>query len=66
MNTGSMCFTNAVLQLLVHTYPFWYLFRYLFRKLGDLKEQCGAGGPETGDDATPLVNVTVRFVEEFV
>ena len=57
-----MRFTNAVLQLLVHTSPFWYLFR----ELGDLKEQCGAGGPETGDDATPLVNATVRFVEEFV
>lgn len=39
VNTGSMCFANAVLQLLVHPSPFWNLFR----KLGDLKEQCGAG-----------------------
>ena len=62
MNTRSMCFSNAVLQLLVHSPPFWNLFR----QLGDLKGQCGAEGPEAGGRATPLVDATVRFLEEFV
>ena len=57
-----MCFANSVLQLLVHSPPFWDLFR----KLGDLKRQRGAGGPETGGVAVPLVDATVRFCEEFV
>jgi ubiquitin carboxyl-terminal hydrolase 10 len=57
-----MCFANAVLQLLVHTPPFWKLFR----ELGDLRGQRRAGGPETGGGATPLVDATVRFSEEFM
>jgi len=61
MNTGSLCFANAVLQLLVHFPPFWNLFK----QLGDLKGQRGAGGPETGGGATPLVDAMVRFFEEF-
>ena len=56
-----MCFANAVLQLLVHSPPFWNLFR----QLRDLKGQCGAEGPEAGGRATPLVDATVRFLEEF-
>jgi hypothetical protein len=62
VNTGSMCFVNAVLQLLVHS-P---LFRSLFRELGDLKEKCGAGGGEIGGSTTPLVDATMRFLEEFM
>ncbi|KAF8467097.1 hypothetical protein DFH94DRAFT_639094 [Russula ochroleuca] len=62
VNTGSMCFSNAVLQLLVHFPPLWNLFR----QLGDLKGQRGEGGPATGDGATPLVDATVRFFEEFM
>jgi hypothetical protein len=61
VNTGSMCFSNAVLQLLVHSPPFWDLFR----KLGDLKGPRRAGVPETSDDATPLVDATLRFYDEF-
>jgi ubiquitin carboxyl-terminal hydrolase 10 len=38
----------------------------LFRELGDLKGQRGAGGPETCDGATPLVDATMRFFEEFM
>ena len=57
-----MCFANSVLQLLVHSPPFWDLFR----KLRDLKRQREAGGPETGGVAIPLVDATVRFCEEFV
>ncbi|KAH9986157.1 hypothetical protein BJV77DRAFT_85303 [Russula vinacea] len=57
-----MCFANAVLQLLVHSPPLWNLFR----QLGDLKELHGEGGPVTGGGATPLVDATVRFFEEFM
>ena len=57
-----MCSANAVLQLLVHSPPLWNLFR----QLGDLKELRGEGGPVTGDCATPLVDATVRFFEEFM
>ena len=54
VNTGSMCFANAVLQLLVHS-P-------LFKELEGLR---GAGALDTGVGAAPLVNATVRFFEEF-
>jgi hypothetical protein len=57
-----MCFANAVLQLLVRSPPFWNLFR----ELGDLKSQRGAGDAESGGSATPLVDATVRFFEEFM
>ena len=56
-----MCFANAVLQLLVHSPPFWNWFG----ELGDLKGQRGASSPETGGGATPLVDATVRLFEEF-
>ena len=62
VNTGSMCFVNAVLQLLVHSPPFWNLFR----ELGDLKGQRGAADLEAGGGATPLVDSTLRFFEEFM
>jgi hypothetical protein len=53
VDPGSVYF---VLQLLVHSPPFWNLFRGLC----DLKGQHGARVPET-----PLVDATVRFFEEF-
>ena len=59
VNTGSMCFANAVLQILVHSPPFWTLF-------SDLKEQREEGVPEISDNATSLVEATVRFCEEFI
>jgi hypothetical protein len=62
VNTGSMCFANAVLQLLVHSTPFWTLFR----GLGGLTGQRRVGGMETGSEATPLLDATTRFLEEFV
>jgi hypothetical protein len=62
VNTGSMCFANSVLQLLVHTPPFWNLLK----ELGDLKGQHGEVGAETGGGATPLVDATMKFFEEFV
>ena len=62
VNTGNMCFVNAVLQLLVNSPPFWNLFR----ELGDMKGQRGAEFPETGGGATPLVDATVRFFKGFM
>ncbi|KAF8484504.1 hypothetical protein DFH94DRAFT_842406 [Russula ochroleuca] len=62
VNSGNMCFANSVLHLLVHSPPFWNLFR----ELGDLKGQRGAGGPETGGGSTPLVDATMGFFEEFM
>jgi hypothetical protein len=61
MNAGSMCLADAVLQLLVHSPPFWNLFN----ELGDLKRQCGTAGPEIGGGTTPLVDATLRFFEDF-
>ena len=58
VNTGGVCFSNAVLQLLAHTPT----LRDVFRVLGDLNGQLGAGDPET---AAPLVDATMRFFEEF-
>ena len=62
VNTGNICFVNAVLQLLVNSPPFWNIFR----ELRDLKGQRVAGIPETGGGATPLVDATVRFFKEFI
>ena len=62
VNTRNTCFANVVLQLLVNSPPFWYLFR----KLGDLKRQRRLGVPEAGSSATPLVDATVRFFKEFI
>jgi hypothetical protein len=56
-----MCFSNAVLQLLVHSPPFWNLFR----ELGYLRGQGGVGDAETGGGVTPLVDATARFFKEF-
>lgn len=61
VNAGNMCSVNAVLQLLVSSPSFWNLFG----ELGDLKRRRGAEGPETRGGATPLVDATVRFFEEF-
>ncbi|KAI9511095.1 hypothetical protein F5148DRAFT_975728 [Russula earlei] len=62
VNSGNMCFANAVLQLLLYCQPFWKLFRDLGRLMG----QHGQGeGQESGGGVTPLVNATVRFLEEF-
>ena len=62
VNTGNTCFANAVFQLLVNSPPFWNLFR----ELGNLEGQGGAGVPEIGGSSTPLVDATVRFFKEFI
>jgi hypothetical protein len=61
VDSGKMCFANAVLQLLVHSPP----SLNLFRELCELKELRGTlECPETGGGATPMVDAT-RFFEEF-
>ena len=62
VNTGNICFANAVLQLLVNSPP----PRNLYRELSDLKRQRRADVPETGGSPTPLVDATVRFFQEFI
>ena len=58
-----MCFANAVLQLLVYCPPFWRLFKELGRLMGQLEQGESQG---SGDGATPLVDATVKLLEEFV
>lgn len=47
VNTGNMCLTNSVFQLLLHLPLIWNLLR----ELGDLKGLRGARGPETAGGA---------------
>jgi ankyrin repeat protein len=60
VNTGNMCFANAVLQVLVYCEHFWRLFG---------EHGLGAAGvaPRRADDdvRTPLVDATVQFLKEF-
>ncbi|KAF7965228.1 hypothetical protein HWV62_44911, partial [Athelia sp. TMB] len=59
INTGNMCFANAVLQILIYCAPFNALFSELGHHLV---------GPVVGKVAskgTPLVDATVEFLKEF-
>ncbi|KIK81540.1 hypothetical protein PAXRUDRAFT_832778 [Paxillus rubicundulus Ve08.2h10] len=60
VNTGNMCFANAVLQVLIYCPPFWRLFQDL-GKFSDRPVDGGVRGSKT-----PLVDATVRFMREFV
>jgi Family of unknown function (DUF6535)/Ubiquitin carboxyl-terminal hydrolase len=62
VNTGNMCFANAVLQLLVHSPPFWNLFP----ELVDLRGQRKTEGQEISGGATPLVDATLRLFDAFM
>jgi ubiquitin carboxyl-terminal hydrolase 10 len=59
VNSGNMCFANAVLQVLVYTPPFYKLFSDLDKLLV---------GPVVGQKqkGTPLVDAVVSFLKEFV
>ncbi|KAF8625752.1 hypothetical protein AX17_006778 [Amanita inopinata Kibby_2008] len=65
VNSGNMCFANAVLQTLVYCLP----FQRLFVELGRLLPVDAAGGAK-GDweksRETPLVDAMIEFVKEFV
>ncbi|KAG2145065.1 hypothetical protein BD769DRAFT_1419666 [Suillus cothurnatus] len=54
VNSGNLCFANAVLQVLVYCPPFWRFFTDLGRLL-----------EPTEESKTPLVEATIRFVREF-
>ncbi|KAL6301832.1 hypothetical protein BKA93DRAFT_919454 [Sparassis latifolia] len=58
VNTGNMCFANAVLQVLVYCPPFHKLFKDLSKYLP---------GPVAGSQkqATPLLDATIQFMKEF-
>ncbi|OBZ65722.1 Ubiquitin carboxyl-terminal hydrolase 10 [Grifola frondosa] len=62
INTGNLCFANAVLQTLVYCPPFHRLFSELRRYLAGPV----AGSQKEGSNATPLVDATVQFLKEFV
>ena len=59
VNNGNMYLANAVLQSLVHCPP----FRDLFRDQGRLVDEREGG--ENSGVATPLIDTTVRFLNEF-
>ncbi|KAI6124702.1 hypothetical protein EDD16DRAFT_1560308 [Pisolithus croceorrhizus] len=62
VNTGNMCFANAVLQVLVYCPPFWRLFYELGRVMGKTSEMVADGEASQ----TPLVDATIRFLREFI
>jgi ubiquitin carboxyl-terminal hydrolase 10 len=65
VNSGNKCFVNAVLQLLIHCPPFWNLFKDRGRLIG--QQELGEGHwQETGRGATPLVDATIKFLDEFI
>jgi ubiquitin carboxyl-terminal hydrolase 10 len=59
VDNGNMYLPNAILQSLVYCLP----FRDLFRGLGHLVGQCEGG--EAAEHVTPLIDTTVRFLNEF-
>ncbi|THH20875.1 hypothetical protein EW146_g530, partial [Bondarzewia mesenterica] len=60
VNSGNMCFANAVLQLLVYSPPFWRLFTELGKLLPE-----GNEGRRNEEGQTPLVDATIKFLKEF-
>ncbi|KAI0748393.1 hypothetical protein C8Q80DRAFT_1171656 [Daedaleopsis nitida] len=62
VNTGNMCFANAVLQILVYCPPFHRFFSELRRHLAGPV----VGSQREGTKATPLVDATIQFLKEFV
>ena len=61
VNTGNMCFANAVLQVLVYCQPFNRLFSELSRYLAGPV----VGSQKEGTKATPLVDAIIQFTKEF-
>ncbi|KAI0797517.1 hypothetical protein C8Q75DRAFT_738539 [Abortiporus biennis] len=61
INTGNMCFANAVLQVLVYCPP----FHRLFNELGKHLQGPVAGSQKEGGNGTPLVDAIIQFLKEF-
>ena len=62
VNTGNMCFANAVLQILVYCPPFHRLLTELSKYLSGPV----VGSQKEGTRATPLIDATIQFMKEFV
>lgn len=54
INTGNMCFANAILQALVYCAPFYNLFHLVSRHV-----------PHDFHNSTPLMEAVIQFLEEF-
>jgi hypothetical protein len=65
MSQGNMYFTNAALQLLVHCPPFLNLFNDLGRLTGQTGQRGQGEGQQTSGGTTPLVDATVRLLDDF-
>lgn len=61
INTGNMCFANAVLQTLVYCPPFYRFFTELGKYIPGPKAESSKWNGKT----TPLVEATVDFLKEF-
>jgi ubiquitin carboxyl-terminal hydrolase 10 len=61
VNTGNMCFANAVLQTLVYTPPFFRLFNEIGKYLG----REGTKLSDLVGKEVPLMDATVEFLNEF-
>lgn len=59
VNTGNMCFANAVLQILVYCQPFYRLFTEVGKFIGE------QGFSKDEPNATPLVDAIIQFLKEF-
>ncbi|KAL4259272.1 Ubiquitin carboxyl-terminal hydrolase [Pleurotus pulmonarius] len=67
VNTGNMCFANSVLQVLIYCQPFHKLFVDLGKTLGEGggAEVLSAESTGEGEKATPLIDATIKFLNEF-
>ncbi|KAI0086150.1 hypothetical protein BDY19DRAFT_961611 [Irpex rosettiformis] len=59
INTGNMCFANAVLQVLVYCPPFWRLFTELGKYIAT------NGSSQNNATETPLIVAIIQFLKEF-
>lgn len=57
LNTGNICYMNAILQILIFCQPFNVLFKLIHDKsLGSLNKE----------SETPLIDTTIKFFQEFI
>ncbi|KAG8807551.1 hypothetical protein FRC17_004417 [Serendipita sp. 399] len=63
VNTGNLCFANAILQALVYTPPFWKLFSDLGSSplMRERRNARAKGSVST----TPMVDAVIDFLNEF-
>lgn len=66
VNSGNMCFANAVLQILVYCPPFHKLFAALGQLLIDGNAKENLTGKIGTSTSTPFVNATAVFIQEFM